>query len=98
LVQRLSYGTEAVFAPGLELLTAGLGDEDRDGSRLIDSLLAQQRMRCVEVRHGRKDLRLKQLWIKLQLPNECRAVAKSFDEPKVVADLADALIKDQRCR
>jgi hypothetical protein len=48
-VQGFGYGAEAVFAPGFALRGAGLGDEDGDGFRLVDSLLAEELMRSGDV-------------------------------------------------
>ncbi len=48
-VEGFGHCAEAVFGPGLALRGAGLGDEDGDGLRLIDSLLVQELMGCGDV-------------------------------------------------
>ena len=66
-VQGFGYGAEAVFAPGLALRGAGLGDEDGDGLGLVDSLLGEELVRSGDVVRGGEDLRLDERGVGLEL-------------------------------
>ncbi len=87
------YGAETVFAPGLALGWAGLGDEDGDGLGLVDSLLAQEEMRCGDVVGRGEDLRFEERGVGVELFEERGAVAEGFEDAEVVGDLADAWIE-----
>jgi hypothetical protein len=74
-VQGFGYRSEAVFAPGFALRGAGLGDEDGDGFGLVDSLLAEELVRGVDVVFGWEDLGFDQRRVGLKLVEESGAVA-----------------------
>jgi hypothetical protein len=89
-VKGFGDGAEAVFAPGLALGGAGLGDEDGDGVGLIDSLLVEETMCGGDVFCCGEDLRLEESGVGLKLFEECGTVTECFKDAKVVGDLADA--------
>ena len=92
-MQGFGYGAEAVFAPGLALRGAGLGDEDGDGFGLVDSLLAEELTRGGEVVGRGEDLRFEERGILLELVEECGAVAEGFEDAEVVGDLREARVE-----
>jgi len=92
-VQGFGYGAEAVFAPGLALGGAGLGDEDGDGFGLVDSLLVEELAGGRDVVCGGEDLGLDEAGVGLELIEECGAVAEDFDDAEVVGDLGEARVE-----
>jgi len=92
-VQGFGYGAEAVFAPGLALGGAGLGDEDGDGFGLVDSLLVEELAGGRDGVCGGEDLGLDEAGVGLELIEECGAVAEDFDDAEVVGDLGEARVE-----
>jgi len=79
-VQGFGHGAEAIFAPRLALRGAGLGDEDGDGFRLVDSLLAEELVRGGDVVCGWEDLGFDEVGVGLELVEESGTVAEGFED------------------